>query len=379
MLRERWPSRAAFIFAAIGSAAGLGNIWRFPYLTYKYGGGAFLIPYLIALFVTGIPLLILEFALGQKIQKGAVDAFAAIRRKFSVIGWWAILGSFIIAFYYSVILAWSLKYLIASFGTKWGTDTNAFFASALNLSSSVGEIGGLNWGLVVALAVVWILIYLSVFKGVKSVSKVVMITMPLPIILLIILTIRAVTLPGSAVGLLYYIKPDLRALLDAEVWVAAFSQVFFTLSVAMGIMIAYASYQKKKADVTKNAIITALSNSGISILAGFTVFGTLGYMATQQGVAVPDVVSSGVGLAFIVFPKAISLMPLASVFAVLFFLTLISLGIDSAFSLVEASGTVITDKFKKVKRSIVSLVICIVLSRRLDICDWSWPVLPGYY
>lgn len=359
-LRDRWPTRAAFVFAAIGSAAGLGNLWRFPYLTYKYGGGAFLVPYLIALFVTGIPLLILEFALGQKIQKGAVDAFAAIRRKFSGVGWWAIITSFLIISYYAAIMGWTLIYLIASFNVKWGADTNDyFFNKVLHISPAISNIGGINLTLVIALFVAWLLVYLCIFKGVRGVSKVVMVTVPLPVIFIIILVIRAVTLPGAGAGLVFYLKPSLKALLDTEVWIAAFSQIFFTLSLAAGIMIAYASYQKRRADVTKNAIITALANSGISILAGFAVFGTLGYMAMKQGVAVPEVVSSGLSLAFVAFPKALSLMPFASVFSVIFFLTLISLAIDSAFSIVESISTVLCDKIKKAKREIIAGVVCV--------------------
>jgi len=361
MLRDRWPTRAAFVFAAIGSAAGLGNLWRFPYLTYKYGGGAFLLPYLIALFVTGIPLLILEFALGQKFQKGAVDAFAAIKPALSGVGWWAIISSFLIISYYGAVMGWALIYLVASFGVKWGAHTkDYFFDEVLQISPSISNIGGISWPLIIALFIAWLLIYLCIFKGVKSVSKVVMVTVPLPIILIIILVIRAVTLPGSAAGIVFYLKPCFKALLDTEVWIAAFSQIFFTLSLSMGIMIAYASYQKRRADVTKNAIITAVANSGISILAGFAVFGTLGYMAQRQGVAVPEVVRSGLSLAFVAFPKALSLMPLPTVFSIIFFLTLVSLAIDSAFSLVEAISTVISDRIENAKREIIAAIVCLL-------------------
>ena len=360
-LRDRWPTRTAFLFAAIGSAVGLGNIWRYPFLAHKYGGGAFLLPYLIALFVIGIPMLILEFALGQKIQKGAVDSFAAIKRKLSGIGWWALLTSFIITTYYSVVMGWSILYLFASFGVPWKADPKTyFFGNVLQLTESIDVTGNIVPAVFIATIVAWVLIYFSVWKGVKSVSKVVMWTVPLPIILIIALLIRAFTLPGALSGIAIYLKPDFSAIFDTEIWFIAVSQIFFSLSVAFGIMIAYASYNKKGQDVTKDAITVGIADTVIAILAGFVVFATLGFMAQQQGIAFDEVVASGPGLAFVAFPKALSLMPFASFFSVLFFLTLITLAIDSAFSLVEAINVVITDKIKNAKREVVALIVCLL-------------------
>jgi neurotransmitter:Na+ symporter, NSS family len=358
MARDRWPSKTIFIYAAIGSAVGLGNVWRFPFLAEKFGGGAFLIPYLIALFVAGIPLLILEIGLGQKIQKGAVDSLASIRKKFSGLGWWALFTSFIVISYYAVIMAWSLIYFLVSFGTQWSDDPESyFFNNVLQLSDSVGSIGSIVPAIFIALAVSWIVIYFSVWKGVKSVSKIVLITVPLPIILLVVLLIRAVTLDGAMVGITEFLTPDFNALADSEVWIAAFSQIFFSLSLAFGIMIAYSSYKKKDEDVTKSSFTIGISNSIVSIIAGFVVFGTLGFMAQQQGVDFSEVVASGPGLAFIAFPQALSLMPYASFFSLLFFLTLITLAIDSAFSLVEAINITVLDK-TKVKKEHIALIVC---------------------
>jgi len=357
-LRDRWPSRTAFIYAAIGSAVGLGNVWRFPYLAEKFGGGAFLVPYLIALFVAGIPLLILEFALGQKVQKGAVDSLASIKKKLSGVGWWALFTAFIVISYYVVIMAWSLIYLLTSYGLQWSADPQTyFFSNVLHLSDSINSIGSVVPAIFIALAISWIFIYFAVWKGVKSVSKIVMWTVPIPIILLIVLLIRALTLDGAMVGIAAYLTPDFSALSDSEVWIAAFSQIFFSLSIAFGIMIAYSSYNKKDSDINKNAFTVGISNSVISIIAGFVVFGTLGFMAEQQGTAFSEVVASGPGLAFIAFPQALSLMPFAAVFSALFFLTLLTLAIDSAFSLVEAVATTIRDKVKMSKEKI-ALIVC---------------------
>jgi len=211
-----------------------------------------------------------------------------------------------------------------------------------------------------ALLLIWVMVYFCVFKGVKSVGKVVMITMPLPIILLVVLFIRGITLPGAMEGIVFYLKPNLAALLDSEVWIAAASQIFFTLSVAFGIMIAYASFNKKSGDIGKNAYITAITNSIISLFAGFVVFSVVGFMATQTSAAVSDVVASGPGLAFVVFPEALSLMPWAGLFSVLFFITLLTLGIDSAFSIVEGSITVIADRATKTARSKIAFLVCLV-------------------
>lgn len=345
-IREQWPSRMIFIFAAVGSAAGLGNLWRFPYLTYKFGGGAFLIPYLLALIILGLPLLILEFGLGQKFQKSAVGSLKEIKSWAGTIGWWSLGMGFMILTYYGVVMAWSLRYFFSSFTTAWsGNAESYFYTNILQLSSGINIIGGINIPILLCLIGVWLMIYFSVYKGVHSVSNVVKITMPLPIIIIFILLFRALSLEGASTGLIYYLKPTFSALASPEVWIAAASQIFFTLSLGFGVMIAYASYNKK-GDIANNSIWTALINSIISILAGFVVFGTLGFLALQSGVNVPDVVTSGPGLAFVVFPEALTLMPLAWLFSLLFFITLLSLGIDSAFSLVEGVMAAFKDKKK---------------------------------
>jgi len=335
MARARWTSRTIFLFAAIGSAVGLGNIWRFPYLTYKFGGGAFLIPYLLALIIIGIPLLILEFAIGQKLQQGAVGAFRKVNSRLRGIGAGAIISGFLVVIYYAAVIAWTVFFFVKSFNFElpWAEDAGAyFFGSVLGISEGVGVLGGINIPLLFALFFVWLTIYLSVRNGIKSVGKVVLITMPLPIILLVILFFRGITLPGALTGISYYLTPDFSALLSTEIWLAAISQIFFTLSLAFGIMIAYASFNKEDQDVAGDAYITSIANSAISIFAGFVVFAVLGYMSFTSGVGIEEVAVSGPGLAFVVFPQALALMPLAWFFAILFFLMLFTLGLDSAFS-----------------------------------------------
>lgn len=360
--RQRWDSRMIFIFAAIGSAAGLGNAWRFPYMAASNGGGAFLIPYFIALVTAGIPILILEFAMGNKFQAGAPTAYGQINEKHETIGWLAIFVSFGIIVYYIVILAWVFDYLWYAVTSAWGNAPADFFLhKVLQISEGPGTLGGFSVPVLIGWVIAWIAVYLSIKDGTKSVGKVVKWTVPLPIIMLGILLIRGITLPGAAEGINYYLAPNFSKLLDPKVWAAAYGQIFFSLSVAFGVMVAYASYLPKKSDITNNAIITALSNCGISFMAGFAVFGTMGYMAMSKGAAIADVAGSGgVGLAFWVYPEAINLLPFGNIiFGLVFFIMLLTLGIDSAFSLVEGVVAGISDKFGTNKKKTTQWV-CIV-------------------
>ncbi|BBE30012.1 sodium-dependent transporter [Tepiditoga spiralis] len=355
MARQRWNSRWAFVLAAVGSAAGLGNAWRFPYMAYSNGGGAFYIPYFIALFVAGIPLLMAEFGMGQGLQASAPKVMRSAGKGFEMIGWWAVFSGAIITFYYNVIMGWIFNYLIKSTTVAWKNNpSDYFFNSFLKISSGPGEIGALRWAIVIGLAVTWLWIYLILRKGTDSVGKTVAWTVPLPIILLLVLGLRGITLNGAGEGLNYLFSPDFSKLADVKVWAAAFGQIFFSLSLAFGVMITYGSYNSKKSDVANNTVITALGNSATSFLAGIAVFSVLGYMATIQGVGVDKVVSQGIGLAFVVYPKAISLLPggvfVQAIFGFLFFVMLLTLGIDSAFSLVEAIEASISDKFKVGKK-----------------------------
>ncbi len=345
--REQWHSRAAFIMAAIGSAVGLGNVWRFPHVAYSSGGGAFLIPYFVALFTAGIPMLILEIGLGQRMQKGAPLAFGAIDKPLQWFGWWAAGLSAAIVIYYSTILSWSWVYLWHSLGLSWGDNPEVFFNQAvLHKSAGPGEIGWPVLPLVIGLALTWLTVYLILRKGVRSVSKVVMVTVPLPTILLAILLIRGLTLPGSMDGIRYYLTPDFSRLKDPQIWLRAYGQIFFSLSLASGVMIGYGSYLGKKAEIANSALITGLANCGTSFFAGFVVFSMLGYLAKAQGLPVSDVTTSGMGLAFVAFPTAISQLPaLNAAFGVIFFVTLLTLGIDSAFALQEAFTTGFYDKW----------------------------------
>ena len=346
--RERWGSRGGFILAAVGSAVGLGNIWRFPYEAYNNGGGAFLIPYIIAMVVVGIPLLIMEFSLGHFMQLAAPGAFRQISKRCEFIGWWPILLSFIIVCYYSVVLAWCLNYLVFSFKeiVPWGVDAKDFFFSDYLRFNETYKLGRIRLPIFLSLLAVWVGMYFCIFRGVKWVSKIVLWTVPLPWLMLLILAIRGLTLEGSIQGLEYYLEPDWSALKNVVVWRRAFGQVFFSMTVAFGVMVTYSSFLHRKSDINNNALIVGIADLATSFIAGIAVFTTMGALALKEGVAVQDVLSGsqGIGLAFVAFPAALSHLPAARFFSVVFFTALILLGIDSAFSITESVLASICDK-----------------------------------
>jgi NSS family neurotransmitter:Na+ symporter len=356
--RSQWGTRAGFILAAIGSAIGLGNIWRFPYMAYDNGGGAFLIPYFFALLTAGIPLLILEMGLGHKMRGSAPLSFRKIKDKYETVGWWSVIITFVVTVYYSVIIAWAVNFLVYAFNQSWGTETGAFFMNDFLEATGFWNFGGFKFNVLAGLIVVWGLNYFILYKGVKKgIEKASKIFMPILAVLLLLITLRGITLPGSIAGVNHFLQPDFSVLLNPDVWIDAYGQVFFTLSLGFGIMIAYASYLPKKSDVVNNAFITAFANSGFSFLAGLGIFGVLGYMSQAQGVPFDEVVSGGIGLAFVAFPKAINLLPAFSgIFGVLFFLSLVISGLSSTMSLIEAFSSSIMDKFAMKRKKAITLV-----------------------
>jgi neurotransmitter:Na+ symporter, NSS family len=344
--------------AAVGSAIGLGNVWRFPYICYANGGGAFLLPFFIALFTAGIPLLILEFTIGHWSQKPPPAAFKDINEKWEWTGWWASCIPFLVSIYYVVIMAWCFAYMIYAINLRWGTNTESFFLHTfLRVTEGPLEFGGMSIPVILGLIAIWTMIFLVLYKGVERIGKVVLLTVPIPTILLLILTIRGMTLPGAMEGISFYLTPDFSALKNVNVWLAAYAQVFFSIGVAQGIMITYASYLKKTSDINNNAIITALADAGTSFFAGFTVFSVIGYLAASQGVSIDQLGIAGPFLVFVTYPTAISLLPAAAaIFGILFYIALLTFGIDSAFSMIEPLTAGINHRFKITKVKITAIL-----------------------
>ncbi|HEY8530171.1 MAG TPA: sodium-dependent transporter [Paenibacillaceae bacterium] len=346
--RPQFGSRIGFIMAAAGSAIGLGNIWRFPAVAYENGGGAMFIPYLVALMTAGIPLLIMEIAIGHKHRASPPVAFGRMRRGFVPLGWWHVIVTFFITMYYSTVIAWALSYVWFSLNLGWGDKPEAFFHGYLQLADAPGQIGGLVPGVVIPLAIVWLGVLIVVHRGVKKgIERAAKIMMPMLCVLFAVLVVRALTLEGAAEGLNAFFKPNWDMIRDSKVWVAAYTQIFFSLSLAHAIMICYGSYLDRKEDVAGNAFIVGFANSGFELLAGIGVFAALGFMAVQQGVGVHDVVSGGTGLAFVAFPQIINQLPaLNELFGVLFFMSLVLAGVTSMIGQVESIVQGLQEKFR---------------------------------
>ncbi|MGL6025395.1 MAG: sodium-dependent transporter, partial [Cetobacterium sp.] len=360
--REQWSSKMGFIIAAIGSAVGLGNIWRFPYVVYSNGGGAFLIPYFVAIFTAGIPLLILEYGVGHKYKGSTPLSLARINKKFEWIGWWPILSSGVILCYYSLVLSMAMKYLTLGFNKGWGSDSNNFFYNDyLKVSSTPFDFSGVVAHVLFGITVIWLINWYICYKGVKAgIEKYNKILLPCLLTIILIIVIRGVTLEGATLGLNKLFTPDWTKLGNPKVWIAAYGQVFFSLSVGTGIMMTYSSYLPEKTDINNSAFMTAFANCSFEFICAIGVFSILGVMAASQGVPVDEVVRSGIGLAFIAFPKVFSLMGIwGNILGVLFFMCLTFAGITSAVSLVEAISASIVDKFK-FDRKVVVTRICIV-------------------
>ncbi|MDH5297795.1 MAG: sodium-dependent transporter [Desulfobulbaceae bacterium] len=368
--RSSWQSNIGFLLAAIGSAIGLGNIWRFSYMAHQYGGGAFLIPYLVALLVAGIPIMLLEYGLGHREKGSAPLSFTRVDSRFEWLGWWMpVVAMFGIMLYYSVVIGWCVNYLFFSFTLAWGSDTQAFFFNDfLQLSDSPANLGGLRVPIVFSTLLVWMVCWLICFRDIRhGIEKASLIFMPVLFLLTIIIVIWTVSLEGARDAIanhylhadwskinLFASDPALRKS-AGEVWAAAFGQIFFTLSLGFGIMITYASYLPARSDIAKNALVTCVVNCLYSFVAGFAVFGIVGFMAHSQGVPFETAIKGGPQLAFVVYPKAISMLPgMNSLFGIIFFLMLVIAGITSGVSLVEAFSCSITDKFTWPRQRVVT-------------------------
>ena len=355
--REQWTGQAGFILSAIGSAVGLGNIWRFPGVAYENGGGAFLIPYLIALLTAGIPILFLDYAIGHRFRGAAPTAFrrlGGIRagRWTESLGWFQVCIAFVIALYYTAVVAWSMSYFVFSFDLRWGDDTAKFFTEDY---LKVGEPGfSLEFvpAVLIPLVIVWIATIIVLALGVaRGLQRVNVIFLPLLVVAFALLVVRALFLDGAGEGLNALFTPNWEALGNPNVWIAAYSQIFFSLSIAFGIMITYASYRKRRSNLTGPGLVVAFANSSFELLAGIGVFATLGFFAFQQGVGVDQLEGiSGPTLSFITFPAIVSQMPGGPIFGALFFGSLVMAGFTSLVSVLQVVSAAFQEKFGLTRR-----------------------------
>uniref|UniRef100_A0A8C5X2M7 Transporter n=1 Tax=Malurus cyaneus samueli TaxID=2593467 RepID=A0A8C5X2M7_9PASS len=386
--RGHWNNKVEFVLSVAGEIIGLGNVWRFPYLCYKNGGGAFLIPYVVFFICCGIPVFFLETALGQFTSEGGITCWRKVCPLFEGIGYATQVIEAHLNVYYIIILAWAIFYLFncfttelpwASCGHEWNTGSAGFlqryhiffvinlvlshlvsytmlvysniiifFAllfffspkdEVLAISDGIEHIGNLRWELALCLLAAWTIC-----------SSVVYVTATFPYIMLMILLIRGVTLPGASEGIKFYLYPDISRLSDPQVWVDAGTQIFFSYAICLGCLTALGSYNNYNNNCYRDCIMLCCLNSGTSFVAGFAIFSVLGFMAYEQGVPIAEVAESGPGLAFIAYPKAVTMMPLSPLWAALFFMMLIFLGLDSQFVCVESIVTAVVDMYPKVFR-----------------------------
>uniref|UniRef100_A0A8C3H358 Transporter n=1 Tax=Corvus moneduloides TaxID=1196302 RepID=A0A8C3H358_CORMO len=350
--RGQWNNKLEYVLSVAGEIIGLGNVWRFPYLCYKNGGGAFFIPYLIFLFTCGIPVFFLETALGQYTSQGGVTAWRRICPLFEGIGYASQVIVILLNFYYIIVLAWALFYLFSSFTInlpwgscdhEWNTENclelqkaNSTFnvtsenatspviefweRRVLKISDGIQHLGGLRWELALCLLLAWIICYFCIWKGVKSTGK---------------------------------------------VWMDAGTQIFFSYAICLGCLTALGSYNKYHNDCYRDCVALCFLNSGTSFVAGFAIFSILGFMAQEQGVPIAEVAESGPGLAFIAYPRAVVMLPFSPLWACFFFLMVVLLGLDSQFVCVESLVTALVDMYptifrKKNRRETLILLVSIL-------------------
>ena len=360
--KNEWGSNMSFILAMIGSAVGLGNIWRYPYVLYSNGGGAFYIPYIVAILLMGIPFLILEYGVGYNFKSSFAKAVKTINSKWEYMGWFLPVAVFMIMIYYSAILGWDGIYIFLSFFKDWGADSNAYFTTTL-LQSSTSMSGLLSFIPLVAVAmlvgwvIIWFISHRDLEKGLGRVSK---ILVPLLFIIMVIIVGFSLTLPGASVGLAELFHPDWSLLGNFDIWMAAFGQIVFSLSLGMSIAFTYASYTKDDADLVTNTISIALANSLFENFAALGVFSILGYMSVHSGIAVADLVTQGTGLVFIVYPTVFNVLGnWAYLLGPLFFLTVYLAGLTSILSTIEPLAFSIQNKFGLTRKRTMTILIVV--------------------
>ncbi|KAM5315549.1 sodium- and chloride-dependent transporter XTRP3 [Glossophaga mutica] len=436
--RPLWANPLQFVFACISYAVGLGNVWRFPYLCQMYGGGSFLVPYVVMLVVEGMPLLFLELAVGQRMRQGSIGAWRTISPYLSGVGVASVVVSFFLSMYYNVINAWAFWYLFHSFqdplpwsrcplnGNHTGYDTECDLASStqyfwyrktLNISPSIQEGGSVQWEPALCLVLAWLVVYLCILRGPASTGKVVYFTASMPYCVLVIYLVRGLTLHGATNGLAYMFTPKMEQLANPKAWINAATQIFFSLGLGFGSLIAFASYNEPSSDCQRHAVIVSLINSATSIFASVVTFSIYGFKATfnyescvnkvillltnsfdlEDGFltasnleqvkgylasAYPgrysevfpqmkncsleaelDTAVQGTGLAFIVYTEAIKNMEVSQLWSVLYFFMLLMLGIGSMLGNTAAILTPLTDSkaiSSHLPKEAISGLVCLI-------------------
>ncbi|XP_076431655.1 sodium- and chloride-dependent transporter XTRP3 isoform X3 [Peromyscus maniculatus bairdii] len=437
-VRPKWGTPLQFLLVCVSYAVGLGNVWRFPYLCQMYGGGSFLVPYVIMLIVEGMPLLYLELAVGQRMRQGSIGAWRTISPYLSGVGIASLVVSFLISVYYNVINTWAIWYLFHSFqdplpwsvcplnGNRTGYDEECEKASStqyfwyrktLNISPSIQENGGVQWEPALCLTLAWLIVYLCILRGTESTGKVVYFTASMPCFVLIIYLVRGLTLHGANNGLVYMFTPKIEQLANPKAWINAATQIFFSLGLGCGGLIAFASYNEPSNNCQKHAIIVSIINSTTAIFSSIVTFSIYGFKATfnyenclnkvillltnsfdlEDGFLtasnleeMKDYLAStypskysevfphirncsleselntavqGTGLAFIVYTEAIKNMDVSQLWSVLYFFMLLLMGMGSMVGTGTAILTALTDSkviSSYLPKEAISGLVCLI-------------------
>lgn len=361
IIKNRWDGSTGFLIAMIGAIIGLSGIWKFSYLMYENGGGTFLIPYILAIVVMAIPILVLEFGIGFKFKSSLPKVFYNIKSEFEIIAWFIVFLIFAVLIYFTCIMSWDLIYVVLSLFKGWGNNPSVFFTTTLLHSTSNPY--GLTYLVVpigVALIAVWGFIYLfsrkEINKGILTISK---ISLILSFILLIGMLIFAVQLPGSRTGIMALFNPNWSVLLDLNVWLTAFGQLVFSYGLGYAIASTYSSYLGEKANLIDNAWIVVLASLIFEVLVSVLLFSLMGYMALGRNIPITSLVSDGFSLIFVVFPNVFNIMdPWVYIVAPAFFLLLFVGSLSTVLALIEPLANSICEKFAWTReRTIRQLVL----------------------
>ncbi|MCR5673801.1 MAG: sodium-dependent transporter [Lachnospiraceae bacterium] len=371
--KEGFGSKVGFILAAAGSAVGLGNIWRFPYLAAKYGGGIFLLIYIVLVVTFGFALMVTEISLGRKTGKSVIGAYKEADKRFGFLGPVAALVPFIITPYYCVIGGWVIRYLVTFTCGNGSTATNDDYFGGFISSLSQSSVFFLIFAALTALIVIF-----GVEKGIESVSK---ILMPILIILSVVIAIYTMTLPGSGAGLKYYLLPNFEGFTLVKLMktiVAAMGQLFYSMSLAMGIMVTYGSYMRKQDSVEGSTRQISFFDTLIAILAGLIIVPSVVIFSGGDAAAL----NAGPGLMFVTLPKVFDSMKGGHIVGSAFFILVAFAALTSSVSLLETMVSIVTEKFhlKRMGSTIVCLLIVIVMGMLsvLGYSNWSEFTIFGY-
>lgn len=340
--RGQWASNFGFIMAAAGSAIGLGNLWKFPYLAGVHGGGAFVVVYLLIVLFVGFTIMLGEMTIGRKTGLNAIGAYRMLNKKFTWVGMAGVLSGFLILGFYNVVGGWVIKYILQFVMGGVSGDSAAYFGGFIS-----SPIQPLFFALLFAGITAFI-----VWRGIeKGIEKACSFMMPALFVLLVIVIIRAVTLPGAGAGLEYYMKPDFSKL-TPEAIVAALGQVFFSLSLGMGCMITYGSYLSKEENLEKDALIVPFMDTAAALFAGFAILPAVFAFGFEPG--------AGPGLMFITLPSVFAAMPAGTIFGVLFFVLVLFAALTSSISLLEVCVAYFIDEHKWSRGKATLILSCII-------------------